>query len=232
MSLQHPRLAKLSDNSEPPKPFPVTRPSWGRARPSAKSFWALSIFKSTIAFFLAAICFTNGSAEAALSQRALKCGSNSFIVGWTCPFDRSAFRHFVMALMVSDQDSGFHVLSKLHGYPYEVVEPKRHLVGFVKYEGAKIIELHGEDAGHFGIPFVSNGRRLMLVWEILGEFTYYVGPRPLVVRSAPEHHSGRMTNPAGLHPMALKRASRALAAIKVSQRVSSSNDSANKPLRS
>jgi hypothetical protein len=97
--------------------------------------------------------------------------SRNFLSVWKCP----RARYEVLGLML--QGPGFRVVMFRNHLPVEVVEPLKHLRGLVQYADAKIIEPHDRNQGHVGVPIESDGRRYILVWRFIGEFTSYVGPR-------------------------------------------------------
>jgi hypothetical protein len=70
------------------------------------------------------------------------------------------------------------VLKRDHGYPTEVEDRKSGLRGRLNYRGARIVEVHDDDSGHFAVPVTSaDAHRYILYWRFDGEFDTYEGVR-------------------------------------------------------
>ena len=95
---------------------------------------------------------------------------NAILESWHCRENT-----MYLGIVVSDKRAGFRVVSVRGDRPYEIIEPKRHLRGYVDYDGARITEARGLGDGHFIIPLVSSGRRFWLRWRVDGEWETYEG---------------------------------------------------------
>ena len=77
----------------------------------------------------------------------------------------------------ASRKSGLRVIrSHADKYPDEVKDRKSGVTGSVNYDGAQIVEVHDDGAGHFAVPITtSNGRHYYLSWRFAGEFDAYEG---------------------------------------------------------
>jgi hypothetical protein len=101
-----------------------------------------------------------------------KVSSRAFIDTWECPDARNA----VLGAAVSSDE--FRVISRHHGLPYEVVEPKLHRRGVVEYGKAWLVDVN-DRAGLVEVPLSSGGALYKLTWHFNGEFMQYLGVSPL-----------------------------------------------------